>query len=167
MAKGPRVMCTSPSAVPALPSLPYHWRLGLKGLVPVLYPTAGTWGRSDTQETGLSRVLLGCQQELVMLGPHHFCLGSLCPAGCCAHGREGQTGGQTHVLHMYITSWGTHTCACTCTPLPTHAPNMSVPTTLQACPSPPIPLPPCLPKQEGAGSRWEGLPSTLVWMWHW
>lgn len=49
------MMCTSPSAAPALPSLPHHWKLGLKGLVLVLYPTAGAWGRSDTQERGLSR----------------------------------------------------------------------------------------------------------------
>lgn len=46
MAKGLGVMCTSPSAAPTLPSLLCHWRLGLKGLVPLLYPTAGTWGRS-------------------------------------------------------------------------------------------------------------------------
>lgn len=72
-----------------------------------------------------------------------------------------------HVPHMYITSLGTHTCTRTSTPLPVHTPNRSVPTPLQASPSPPIPPPPGLPKQEGAGSRWECLTSTLMWTWDW
>lgn len=108
------MMCTSPSAAPALPSLPHHWRLELKGLVPkalslCFIPQQGL-GEEVTPRReacpGLS--LLGCQQELVMPGPHHLCFSSLCPTGCCAHRCGCQPGEQTHMSHTCTSQVGAH-----------------------------------------------------------